>query len=328
MDTWNAVEGGILGLLIGDACGVPYEFKRPSELPPIEKIDMIPPSGFWRSYSHIPLGTWSDDGAQALCLLESILECGRYHAFDFAQRLLRWHDQGHMAVGRYVFDIGNQTSVSVDRLKKGMTTDHSGLCGERNNGNGSLMRVLPLVLLHRSNDLSLVMNAHRQSKLTHGHPRAQVCCGVYCLWARRELQKHPDPWESALQAAIEIYADEPVFMKELRTYFLSDKEFPTTGSGYVVDSLHSARKACEASDYASIVRNAISMGNDTDTTAAIAGGIAGIRYGRAGIPVHWVDQLRGWDILSPILNRLYLRILSNQEYSRVFFSSRKMLEHT
>lgn len=299
------LEGALYGLLVGDACGVPYEFRRPVELPPFEALEMLPPKGFIRTYAHIPPGTWSDDGAQALCLLDSLLTCGAYHPYDFARRLVRWHDEGYMAVGNYVFDIGNQTSVSLSRLKRGMTIDYSGMAGVRNNGNGSLMRSLPLALVHEGNDNSLLADAHRQSRLTHAHLRSQICCGLYCLWARRELQAHPWPWDSALETARRYYENDSEAMNELESHILTHPE--PTGTGYVVDALHSARLACEGESYPDIIKRAIALGNDTDTTACIAGGIAGIRHGVADIPPHWMLALRGKEILSPLLERLQTR---------------------
>jgi len=289
--------GGMLGLLVGDACGVPYEFHPPGQIPPFEQIDMIPSKGFLRSYAHVPLGTWSDDGSQALCLLTSLRACGHYHAYEFSRRLLAWHDHGYLAVDRYPFDIGIQTSVSLGRLKKGLATSDSGLCGERNNGNGSLMRILPLALYHQGNDVALVVDAHRQSRITHGHPRSQVCCALYCLWARRELHNHTAPWESAVSTLRHIYKADPVSARELNEVIQPDNPPPSKSSGYVVDTLHAARWSCLGKDYADIIRRAISLGNDTDTTACLAGGIAGIRHGWRNIPKAWLKALRGKDIL-------------------------------
>ncbi|ADE55857.1 ADP-ribosylglycohydrolase family protein [Coraliomargarita akajimensis] len=298
----DRVKGGLYGLLVGDACGVPYEFTHPACLPAFDDLEMEPPKGFMRSYAHVPLGTWSDDGAQALCLLDTLMACEGYHAHHFSRRLLRWHEDGYLAVDNYVFDVGNQTSVSIARLKQGMTVDYSGMRGVRNNGNGSLMRSLPLALLHSGNDRSLLMDAHRQSRLTHAHLRSQICCGLYCLWARRELQGHSRAWEGALESAHKLYMDSPEHLRELEEHILvHDKP---TGSGYVVDALHSALHACEGEDYPTIIKRAIALGNDTDTTACIAGGIAGIRHGLEGIPLRWLGKLRGREILGPILLRL------------------------
>ncbi|WP_269523172.1 ADP-ribosylglycohydrolase family protein [Coraliomargarita parva] len=296
----DRVRDGMFGLLVGDACGVPYEFRHPSELPPFEQLGMYPPKGFFRTYMHVPLGTWSDDGAQALCLYVSLKLCGMYHAYDFTDRLIKWHDRGYMAVDNYVFDIGNQTATAIAKLKQGMTTRYAGLRGDRNNGNGSLMRCLPLALMHGGKDVALVSEAHAQSQVTHAHLRSQVCCALYCLWARRELEGHANAWESAVTTLRDIYQKDPAYLHELESHVRPDEPPHGTGSGYVLDTLHSARLACEADSYENIVKTAISLGYDTDTTACVAGGIAGIRHGMESIPSHWLSGLRGKDMLEAI----------------------------
>jgi ADP-ribosyl-[dinitrogen reductase] hydrolase len=293
----EVIQAGMLGLLIGDACGVPYEFRHPDELPPMDQIEMAPPRSFLRTYAHVPLGSWSDDGAQALCLYVSLQACGQYHPHDFASRLIRWFEEGYMAVNNYVFDIGNQTSESIARLRRGSPTRFSGLRGERNNGNGSLMRSLPLALLHRGNDFALVTDAHRQSSLTHGHLRSQACCALYCLWARRTLQEHKLPWNSAVSTLREIYRGHADFLHELDVHIRPEDLSTAHGTGYVVDSLKSAVLASTEPSYRRVVQRAIAFGNDTDTTACIAGGIAALREGLSSIPGHWHEQLLGKEIL-------------------------------
>ncbi len=134
------LEGGLYGLLIGDALGVPYEFHRPEALPLPAEIEMTPPAGFARTYLGVPPGTWSDDGAQALALLASLLDRGKLDLPDLGARLLAWADTGYMAVGNKVFDIGTQTSRSLGRLRDGIPAEQSGSSDEIANGNGSLMR--------------------------------------------------------------------------------------------------------------------------------------------------------------------------------------------
>ncbi len=146
-DLLTKIEGGLWGLLVGDAVGVPYEFHPAREIPPREQIDMFPPPGFSRSYAHVPCGTWSDDGAQALCLTESLIERREWDPYNFARKLLAWASRGYLAADGKVFDIGIQTGEALRRLSAGATPYESGLAGERNNGNGGLMRSLPLALL-------------------------------------------------------------------------------------------------------------------------------------------------------------------------------------
>jgi ADP-ribosylglycohydrolase len=303
--------GGMIGLLVGDATGVPYEFNLPHQLPAAEAIDMVPPPGFRRTYSHVAPGTWSDDGAQALCLLASLLDRNGLQLDDFAGRLLQWADHGYMAVDNDVFDIGIQTARSIHRLRGGAAPVTSGGSGESANGNGSLMRVLPLALWHSGPDEALVNDAHLQSLPTHAHPRVRVACAFYCLVARGYLDLAPDPWNFADARLEQIYKEwpdegmRPAFQAELETL----REFPLkqqpAGSGYVLDTLWSARAALQESSFEQVVRAAIRMGQDTDTTACVAGGLAGIRFGATGIPARWLTTMRGSSLVAPLLAQLH-----------------------
>ena len=300
------IEGGILGLLVGDALGVPYEFHGPDEIPPAEQIEYEPPAGFWRSHESVPPGTWSDDGAQALCLLASLLDCGGFDAEDVARRLVRWNDEGYCAVDRRVFDIGIQTGRALANVRSGVPALEAGSTEERALGNGSLMRVLPLALWHRGTDAELVADARAQSRITHGHPRAQLCCALYCLWARRLLDDVPaaEAWVSAVAALRDLYPMGTLERAELEFHIRPDDAPEGQGSGYVVDALRSALWALGAGGYEQVVRAAIRLGNDTDTTACVAGGLAGIRDGVARIPTRWREGLRGREIYEPLLERL------------------------
>lgn len=314
MNTKDRIAGGLVGLLVGDALGVPYEFHAASELPAFAEIEFEPPVWFRRSHSSVPAGTWSDDGAQALVLLDSLLECGGFNAAHFAKGLVAWQDEGFMAVDRHVFDVGIQTSKAIWHLKQDVAPLLAGGTDEYSNGNGSLMRVLPLALWHKGTDAELVRDAELQSKVTHGHLRSQVCCALYCLWARFLLNDLCDEKEAFFKAQAYlrfIYRnDEGIIAQseekrhELRFGIQPLAEHKITGSGYVVDSLMSAHWACGNDEYEKAVKAAISLGNDTDTTACIAGGIAGLKVGINGIPQHWRDNLRGREIYAPLLERL------------------------
>lgn len=300
----DQIEGGLWGLLTGDASGVPYEFREPWELPPKELLGPRPPDSFTRSYRDVPLGTWSDDGAQALALFAALLETPRTLDLRlFVRHLLDWRNRGAFAVDGRVFDIGIQTGEALRRLGCGVSPETAGLAGERNNGNGSLMRVLPVALLHEGADAELVEWAHQQSRPTHRHPRSLMCCALYALWARCEMEGEAEPWSVAIERLRAIYAGEPDFLTELEA-LVAMKEPRVWGSGYCVDCLLSARRACEKKEYAAIVIEAIGFGRDTDTTAAVAGGIAGIRYGKEGIPEEWRKLLRGREILDPLLAKV------------------------
>ena len=287
------IEGGITGLLIGDALGVPYEFHLKQDIPPASEIEFTPPPGFQRSHSSVLPGTWSDDGAHALVLLASLLHCSRLDLDDLGRRLLDWYTSGYKAVDNVVFDVGVQTSQSLVRLQSGIPPGEAGPSDERANGNGSLMRVLPLAIWHKGTDEELVADAHNQSVITHGHIRSQVCCALYCLWARYTMAGLPDSWPRAVASLRTIYGDDSRRRHELEWSIRPDDPPEGDGTGYVVDCLRSARWAMEAGNYQDVVRAAISLGRDTDTTACVAGGIAGLRDGIKAIPQGWKDGLRG-----------------------------------
>lgn len=296
----DRLEGGLIGLLVGDALGVPYEFHPPEALPAPALIEMTPPPGFQRANVGVPPGTWSDDGAQALVLLDSLLANDGLVLEHFGRGLTRWLHEGFWAVNNSVFDIAIQTSTAINRLIQGVLADRSGPSEESRNGNGSLMRVLPLVLWHQGPDDELARLAARQSLPTHGHPLSQAACAQYCLWARRVFGMDPSPWDSAASALRTLGDLFPV--EEVGRLLDPANRGICRGSGYVLDCLWSARVAVESTrTYEDCVRRAILFGNDTDTTAAVAGGIAGLMYGRSGIPARWQAALRGQELLVPFL---------------------------
>ena len=301
----DRAAGGLMGLLVGDALGVPYEFREADEIPPRDQIEYQPPSGFMAAHFNVPPGTWSDDGAQALGLLASLLDRGRLDLDDFAKRLLIWYDEGGMAVDGNVFDVGIQSARALGKLRAGASPRESGLADEWSNGNGSLMRTLPLALWHKGTDAELTRDAAEQSLVTHAHPRSLGCCVLYCLWARRELDQHATPWASAVEAFRSMHHPDDPIRSEVERHVRPDEPPTGQGSGYVVDCLNSSRMVVEAgSSYEEVLKSAIALGEDTDTTACVAGGIAGIRYGLEGIPRRWRDALRGRDLYRPRLEGL------------------------
>jgi len=290
-DYKQIVHDGLFGLLVGDALGVPYEFHQQREIPPFGQIEFQPPQGFHRTYAGLPPGTWSDDGAQALCLLDSLISCGKLDVYDFGGRLVKWLNEGLWAVDNKVFDCGIQTSSALREFARGVPPDRSGFCNPNGKGNGALMRVLPLALWHKGSDKELVKDAHAQAAVTHGHICNQVCCALYCLWARKIMtgENVRDGYNDAVMFLNSHYIDEPEYLQELE---LCTADGVPTGGGFVVDSVRSAKYLLLTYDnYESVVKGAVGLGNDTDTTAAIAGGLAGIAFGN--IPERWLTALRG-----------------------------------
>jgi len=301
----SRLEGGLVGLLVGDALGVPYEFHEPEDLPPRDALEMVPPPAFRRAHRGVPAGTWSDDGALALALLDSFLEKGGLDLVHFSEAMLRWFEAGAYTPDGRVFDVGIQTSRALRAIAGGASPRTSGPSADRENGNGSLMRVLPLALAHEGTLEELVHLADEQSLPTHGHLRSRVCCAVYCVWARLELEGRGDAFAQAVAECRRLYANDAARLAELEEHLRPEDQTRGKGSGYVVDSLRSARDVLrDETSYEGVVKGAIALGHDTDTTACIAGGIAGVRYGVEAIPARFREALRGADVLVPLRDRL------------------------
>ncbi|MCL6454012.1 MAG: ADP-ribosylglycohydrolase family protein [Alicyclobacillus sp.] len=300
------VRGGLWGLLVGDALGVPYEFHAAFQIPAEDQIEMSPPAGYARTYPQLPVGTWSDDGAQALCLLDSLLQAQGFDIQDFAARLVAWMNEGLWAIDGYVFDCGIQTRAAITQLRDGVPPVRAGFVNPNGKGNGALMRVLPLALWHHWTDAELVEMAHLQSVVTHGALTNQVCCALYCLWARRLLNglEAESGYRDAVQTLRTLYGEASPYREELEHTVRPDDAPRTDGGGYVVHTLNAARIALRETTYEAVVRRAIRFGNDTDTNAAVAGGLAGIRDGVNGIPERWFRAMRGQDLVEPLLTRL------------------------
>ncbi len=287
-------RAGLLGLLIGDAVGVPYEFNPPDELPPRESLDLQPPKGFRRSHQHVPVGTWSDDGALTLALLDSLTHKPELDLEDLARRMSDWETKGHYTPDGAVFDIGLQTAQGLRNWRAGTPAHRSGACGVDNNGNGALMRSLACVLVPVSSRAALVDRAMRQGLPTHGHDRSRVTCALYVLVAWN-IGFHGLAPEAALANAAQSLQETlaPTWQNELALILSSRKKAPK-GTGFVVDSFWTAWAALTSTNsYRECIRSAVAFGNDTDTTACLAGGLAGLLYGEAGIPGEWLGALRG-----------------------------------
>jgi ADP-ribosylglycohydrolase len=307
--TSDHLRGAIYGHLIGDALGVPYEFGHH-----IETVE-------WRGHGthNQPPGTWSDDGALMLATLDSLLETG-FDPADQARRFLKWRHRGaYTPDGDGLFDIGGATRRALHRLRAGVPPEEAGNDPEAL-GNGSLMRILPIALVDPAETTTqLVSRAHRSSTITHGAPACQVACALYVLIAR-ELRDGEQDRPLARGRATELLRAE---YGRLRNPSLTDAldallRWPgRSGRGHVSDSIWSAWDAfVDADGYRSTVTRAVRYGNDTDTTAAIAGGLAGLYFGETDIPADWRRDLRGQDIVEPLVTRLLRRFSGQPDRER------------
>lgn len=201
-------------------------------------------------YPSVPYGVWSDDGSQLMCVLASLTDSsGQVVLSDIAMRLLEWRDAAYMQSGGIVFDIGRQTANALSKLSYGVSPENSGGIHENSNGNGSLMRVLPLALATRIWGCSLpevIEGAMAQSRITHAHPVSQVVCALYAVMGSVLTTPLDSSWASLATVAsttLETYFQETQANADLQDalhYVMQRAKNVPTGSGYVVDSFWSA----------------------------------------------------------------------------------------
>jgi ADP-ribosylglycohydrolase/protein-tyrosine phosphatase len=232
---------------------------------------------------------------------------------DQGRRFLAWRDRGaYTPDGEGCFDIGDATSEALRRLRSGVSAEEAGPSGEYDNGNGSLMRILPLALVASTlPEAELIDQAHRASRVTHGHPVAQATCALSVLLARELLLADESGVDrgGALERARETlrahYLGSPSLERHRQALDTIEGCTRRTGSGYVVDAFWSAWDAfAGAASYQETIERAVRYGNDTDTTACIAGGLAGAWFGLDGIPAEWLACMRGRAIVDPLVDRL------------------------
>ncbi|MBQ9479310.1 MAG: ADP-ribosylglycohydrolase family protein [Selenomonadaceae bacterium] len=387
----KTVRSMVYGLATADALGVPVEFTSRARLRQ-NPVEGMRSGGVWDQ----PAGTWSDDTSMALATMESIGRLKALDLDDIMNNFVEWFENDEFTAGNHTFDVGNTTATAIEHYLDGAAVNDCGLTSPHSNGNGSLMRIVPMAMYCYSIDGAELsdqsMDAiHEVSALTHAHARSQMACGIYCLIAAQLLdgkpidravadgliraekyysQKFPDEMKtyarlfdpqfgsldgaelseqsmdaihavSALthaharsRMACGIYCligaqlldGKPIaqavadgliraekyysqkFPDEMKTYarlfapkFGSLDEDQIESSGYVVDSLEAAIWCLlNTTNYRELALKAVNLGGDTDTVAAIAGGLGGIAYGIDDIPADWIDTLRNKVLLDEI----------------------------
>ncbi|MBW4676925.1 MAG: ADP-ribosylglycohydrolase family protein [Desmonostoc geniculatum HA4340-LM1] len=292
---------GLMGLCVGDALGVPVEFTSRAERVKSPVTTMLG-YGTWNQ----PPGTWSDDSSLSFCLAESL--CRGYSLEAIANSFWRWYKEAYWTPRGDVFDIGQTTHTALMRLKQGVVAHQAGGKVENSNGNGSLMRILPMAYCHRSLTLGeLIARVHDVSGITHAHTRSQMACGIYISIAVSLLEGADlqTAYIQGLQDIQTIYSvrefllEKPHFGRVFSGEIAKLPVEEINSGGYVIDTLESSLWCLlNSSSYSEAVLKAVNLGGDTDTTAAVTGGLAGIYYGVESIPRQWINQIaRKQDII-------------------------------
>lgn len=291
----NNFQTILLATATADALGVPVEFKPREDLQQNPVTDMRE----FGTYKQ-PKGTWSDDTSLMLCLAESIVE--GLDLQKLAQKFIAWRNDNYWTARGWVFDIGIGTRIAIERLEKGTPPELAGGFDEMDNGNGSLMRILPLVLYIKDLDIDQRYEwTKKVSSLTHAHVRSVMACFYYLEFAKKIVEgKDKFQAYTELQSEMithfekrEINTLEIQKFSRLLTEDISNlNETDIHSRGYVIYTLEASIWCIlTTSNYKEAVLKAVNLGEDTDTTAAVAGGLAGLIYGIESIPKEWLEVL-------------------------------------
>ncbi len=283
--------GTLLGLAVGDALGAAVEFMTPDTFPPVMGLRAGGPHG-------LAAGEWTDDTAMALALADSILTVG-WDLNDQASRYLNWWREGTYSVTGECFDIGMTTASSLRRFESTGDAWRSGEEGEHSAGNGSIMRLAPVVIAaaHRYPDdvAGLVTLCVESSLPTHRAPQAISACVVFgvmlagLIWGETKERVLDPEWAVWGSLPDELH---PSIEEVVRGSYHRREPPEIVGSGYVVRCLEAALWAFARHDsYPDAVLAAVNLGDDADTTGAVCGQLAGAAWGDDGIPDEWLSGL-------------------------------------
>ena len=300
----------LLGTAIGDALGLPVQFLDREVVAKNPVTTMIGYGQF-----NVPAGTWSDDSSLSLCLAESL--CKGYDLSDIANNFVKWMFEGFWTPFNKAFDIGKTTYFAVVNLRNGVSPYLAGMDRERDNGNGSLMRILPLVPYILNMEVEERYKIIGEvSSLTHRHPRSILACIALCEFViqyinQQSCEKACQTMQQTLLQLLkrEMFIEEDVPFKRL--VGLSYDEFKAIelkdirSTGYVIDTLEASLWCIfNTSNFKDAVLKAVNLGDDTDTVGAITGALAGVIYGNDSIPSEWINVLARKDDIIELANRL------------------------
>jgi ADP-ribosyl-[dinitrogen reductase] hydrolase len=304
----NPVHSALFGVAIGDALGVPAEFASRSRL----KLDPIQDFIGYKSHNQPP-GTFSDDSSLTFCLAESL--CHGYDLNDVGSRFVQWLNAAYWTAGGNVFDVGMTTSRAIERLKAGTRPELAGDFGEDSNGNGSLMRIMPLLFYIRELDIEKRYEIIKDvSSLTHSHIRSVIACFYYLEFAL-ELFKGRDKqaaYNNTAQTVHEFLVGKSIIQREIDLFAQllqadikkqSIDSIPS--SGYVMSTLKASMHCfLTTENYQDATLMAVNLGDDSDTTAAVTGGLAGLYYGYEAIPEKWRNEIKRSNDIKDLCDRL------------------------
>ena len=281
-DVTDRARGALLGLAVGDALGAPVEFCQRGRFEPLTGLRT---GGKFQ----MRLGEWTDDTAMALCLADSLLACEGFDPLDQMERYWRWGNEGYNSTRDRAFGVGKTVAKAMARFLK--TKDpFSGSSDPRSAGNGSIMRLAPVVMFYLNDRERAMHFAGESSRTTHQATEAIEACQLLAHTLLTCIHRRTD--KPHLFDGLDIEITSPALLALVERQYMAKPESDIRGSGYVVESLEAALWAFETTDsFEQAVLAAANLGDDSDTTAAVCGQIAGAYYGYSAIPDAWLLAL-------------------------------------
>ena len=295
------VENGIIGFVVGDTMGVPVEFNSR------EKLLLNPVTEMLEYGTHnMPKGCWSDDTSMTLATMDSIIKCKEINTNDMADKFIKWYRNGEYTATGIMFDIGTTTQQALVKYQRGI--DIASKCGgerEYDNGNGSLMRMLPIAYycyLKGLEDTEILKIVKEVSSITHRHPISILGCYIYVrlaielLKGKELLQAYQEIKKLDYSYFTEdtIYKYERILNNDIGLYNIND----ISSNGYIVSTLEATLwTLINSKSFNETIIKAINLGEDTDTVGACVGGLAGIYYGIENIKQKWKDNILRYDYI-------------------------------
>ena len=306
----NDVKTAIMGSVVADALGVPYEFKHRYQMDENPATTMTGHGTYNQE-----AGTWSDDSSLMLATADSLLNGLNYD--DMMRKFVLYYFEAAYTPDNHVFDIGNTTLEAINNYARNRKALESGCDDLHSNGNGSLMRIMPIILYLYDKDLSrdekkeIIYNV---SALTHTHIISKASCYIYNILVEEILQyRDEESLKNIIENALDKihdYIDEVELANEFNLIYdksiLSLDDNTIHGKGYVVNSLNIAIYACYHTDsYKESVLKAVNYGGDTDTQAIITAGLSSLYYGYDSIPSEWIDIIKRKDYILELCDKFY-----------------------
>lgn len=309
----DRIKGALLGIAIGDALGVPVEFKSRAYLKQHQIKEMI---GFGTHDQK--LGTWSDDASLSFCQVEALIS--NFDLKSTTSLFLKWLEEGCWSARGEVFDVGNTTIDSLYRFKQTGDPYKSGGGSVSDNGNGSLIRILPVIFTLKGLEMKERFRIVSEiSSITHGHIRSIIACFYfteYCLQIIEGKEKfiaYKEVQQSVVNFLIKTGIDLneiEIFHRLLENEIWNLDESEISSSGYVVSSLEASMWSfLKTENFKDAVLNSVNLGEDTDTIGSITGGIAGLYYGNNSIPNEWIESIARKEDIIDLADRLICKLL-------------------